>query len=400
MNESQLTLRSSVGKTDWWRFVLVALSTLVLCSCQGDLSKLRQRPGPAQDAFPSPRASGNSMPVASGYANGCCPPAGQPTGQWPRGATGGEAQDDIYRARRTGEYICDGGDYPPEVAVDRDWQIHGLHPQDTIVHYDTLDDETEVEASNRVCIYAPRFAAVRRVTNFVQYDKTEGPGRFHKPLLAGGLSGGLIASTALQPEQPITQLGILPLTTLRVLDPEAVVSSASTAYESAGSAAAQEEFTILAWQRLDQTQRAWLMEQVDAAIAWSADVAVQVTVEGHQAAATTLDRSAQAVTTVNTPTKDRVQILKMADKKQAKPGDIVSFELHFKNTGDRPIGNVTIVDNLTTRLEFVPKSNTSSIKSVFTTEPNDGGSLVLRWEITEPVAPGEGGVMKFQCKVR
>ena len=32
--------------------------------------------------------------------------------------------------------------------------------------------------------------------------------------------------------------------------------------------------------------------------------------------------------------------------------------------------------------------------------PNEGGSLRLRWEITEPLKPGEGGVVRFRCKVR
>ena len=68
--------------------------------------------------------------------------------------------------------------------------------------------------------------------------------------------------------------------------------------------------------------------------------------------------------------------------------------------GDREIGIVTIVDNLATRLEYVPSSAQSSVDAKFSTEPNGEGSEVLRWEIRDPVEPGEGGILTFRCRVR
>ena len=64
------------------------------------------------------------------------------------------------------------------------------------------------------------------------------------------------------------------------------------------------------------------------------------------------------------------------------------------------IGNVTIADNLTTRFEYVPDSAKSSVDADFITQSNDAGSLVLRWEIKDPVKPGDGGVLRFKVKVR
>jgi hypothetical protein len=61
---------------------------------------------------------------------------------------------------------------------------------------------------------------------------------------------------------------------------------------------------------------------------------------------------------------------------------------------------VTIVDNLTTRLEYVPESAKSSVDADFITQANDAGSLILRWEIRDPVKPGEGGILRFKVKVR
>ena len=61
---------------------------------------------------------------------------------------------------------------------------------------------------------------------------------------------------------------------------------------------------------------------------------------------------------------------------------------------------MTIVDNLSTRLEYIPDSASSTLDAQFFTEPNGAGSLLLRWEIREPVEPREGGVLRFRCLVR
>ena len=61
---------------------------------------------------------------------------------------------------------------------------------------------------------------------------------------------------------------------------------------------------------------------------------------------------------------------------------------------------MTIVDNLSTRLEYVPDTAKSSVDADFLTQSNDTGSLILRWEIKDPVKPGDGGILRFRVKVR
>ena len=68
--------------------------------------------------------------------------------------------------------------------------------------------------------------------------------------------------------------------------------------------------------------------------------------------------------------------------------------------GDQVIGNVTVIDNLTTRLEYVEGSQSSTLHANFSVSDNQGDSLTLRWEILEPMKVGEGGVIRFQCRVR
>ena len=71
------------------------------------------------------------------------------------------------------EYLCDGGDFGLPAAVRADWAVDGLEPEDAIAHYDTLDGRVIVTPSNRVCVYAPRFAAVRRVENLLAHERRQ-----------------------------------------------------------------------------------------------------------------------------------------------------------------------------------------------------------------------------------
>jgi hypothetical protein len=68
--------------------------------------------------------------------------------------------------------------------------------------------------------------------------------------------------------------------------------------------------------------------------------------------------------------------------------------------GGQAVGNVTVIDNLTTRLEYVEGSQTCTLKSNFASVENQGSSLVLRWEIIDPIEPSQGGVIRFKCRVR
>ena len=91
---------------------------------------------------------------------------------------------------------------------------------------------------------------------------------------------------------------------------------------------------------------------------------------------------------------------KLASTGNALPGQIVEFTLRFDNIGDQVIGNVTIVDNLSPRLAYVADSARCTLDANFSTEPNNDGSDILRWEITDPLQPGDGGILQFKCTVR
>ena len=71
------------------------------------------------------------------------------------------------------EYLCDGGDRDFGVVILGDGNLAGLDAADTIAQFDTPSGETQIVTSNRVCLYAPRFAATRQVTGVREEDEIE-----------------------------------------------------------------------------------------------------------------------------------------------------------------------------------------------------------------------------------
>ena len=61
------------------------------------------------------------------------------------------------------EYLCDGGDQGAPAGVAGDGSLKGIDPRDAVMKFDVgLDDRRQprVLPTNRVCVYAPRFAEV------------------------------------------------------------------------------------------------------------------------------------------------------------------------------------------------------------------------------------------------
>ena len=98
--------------------------------------------------------------------------------------------------------------------------------------------------------------------------------------------------------------------------------------------------------------------------------------------------------------KGKLRIVKLADQRIARPGDVVTFTIRFDNIGDREVYEVVIVDNLTPRLEYIDESATCDLSARLAAEDNGEGSVILRWELEEPLPGRKGGVATFQARVR
>jgi uncharacterized repeat protein (TIGR01451 family) len=298
------------------------------------------------------------------------------------------------------EYLFDGGDREVQVNVTTDGQLQGMELEDTVAIYDTLDGGKCIEPSNRVCLYSPRFAAVRRVTSVVMNEQRDQPIGVERPVRVYLHQDNQLATTAIQPVQPEGEIGRKQPNIELVNEGAIPAASRQPIAAMRGGLSPHERFKVMRIGVFDESEKARLLLAVDAAITWSHDQAVQVVLDGREAVSVTSDEKAQVTYRVDVPDHPCLRVIKTASTKVAKPGDVVDFTIRFDNTGDQTIKHVALIDNLTTRLEYVPDTAQSSRAAQFATQVNEGESLQLRWEFSDPLPPGEGGLVRFNCRVR
>jgi uncharacterized repeat protein (TIGR01451 family) len=299
------------------------------------------------------------------------------------------------------EVVIDGGDRGLRAAVDADWRIRGLEPEDTIAHFDTLAGQRIVQPSNPVCIYTPRFSAVRRITNLVESQHEQIVSRVDdltQPTTSRWSDWSTTTRQHLQTERTI---GATVPTGLKDTTRGVLVDNTLSPIDVDGTLAIDDTRSLASARLFQAADKARLAMAIDAAKSWDSNVSAQSTVENLEVlvAADTrvFETTVHVQNEVNCPC---LRLAKLASECAAHSGDELEFSIRFDNIGNQLLGNVTIVDNLSGRLEYIPDSATCSVAHNFLTEINDAGSLVLRWEILDPVAVGSGGLVRFKCRVR
>ena len=209
------------------------------------------------------------------------------------------------------------------------------------------------------------------------------------------------AATTVQPEQPEGEIAAKQPSLERLgLEPGNLLTRDQLAQADVGQLH-HEDLRVLKDLTFSQDQRPQIILGIDAALAWSIDQALQVVFDGQPAPVLTGDQRAEATFGIKVPNNPRLRVIKVASKKMAQPGELVDFTIRFDNIGDQRINNVTLIDNLTTRLEYVPDSSQTSRDAELSTQLNDGGSRVLRWAFANSLeAGGRRRVVHFQCRVR
>jgi uncharacterized repeat protein (TIGR01451 family) len=300
------------------------------------------------------------------------------------------------------EWIHDGGDRDVHVNLTAEPAVRGLDLEDTVMTAETANGCpcTIIKPSNRVCIYAPRFLAVRKVTNVVQNQQNEKAGGTELPVAIVQHEEQQLADAATQPEQPIADVGVKQLSVSRLQEPAGRIVERVAPADMLGTVLPYENLSIIKFGIFEREEEPFLAERIDAAITWTHDKAVQVIIDGRRADEIVGDQRAQATFSIEEPCNPCLRVLKVASSMVARPGDIVEFTIRFDNTGDQTLQNVALLDNLTTRLEYVADSAQSSREALFNTERNEGDSLVLRWDFKDPIKPGDGGLVRFKCRVR
>jgi uncharacterized repeat protein (TIGR01451 family) len=399
----------------------LAIAPLVIfCSCQSlpqeaktpEASKAiaqQTRPAPTPPAA-SPQRS-VVRPVAhhqhvagqGGYCPHCGPgtlPAFAFTGLAPAPADVPWKPDAIKGPWPRDEYVCDGGDLNHDVYVKPDGTVVGLDHQDTVGYFNTSDGQTLVAASNCVCIYAPRFAAIRQVSVPVIQEAHERMASVEKPTKLNIHEETRGPKSAIQPEQLIAQVGLDQVQRFRERTQGLLVDQATRLELAAEAFMPHEDLLFIQRGEFDASEKARLAQRVAAAETWTIRQAPQVLIEGLQAVEARGTSTPQVTYTYETFGKPCLRLCKIADKSEAKPGEIVSFTLRFDNVGDDKINSITIIDNLMPRLEYVAGSAQSTIKAKFSTQEVTGESVVLRWDLEEPLEVNAGGLVRFQARLR
>jgi uncharacterized repeat protein (TIGR01451 family) len=377
------------GWSSAWRMALIALCVLILSSCRG--------PGSPRPTAPQGPAGAQTLP-AEAYTGGeaaaamsCCPtcPHGGP---WsPPGLRQPWPQD---------EYLCDGGDEGRPAMLSGRGELGGVEMQDTVAQYDTLDGRTLIEPSNRVCLYSPRFGAVRQVVGLVANEERQRLGGIHMPVQPQIPTTRQLVGSTTQDVEPGDQIGARPAVALRTKQGDGAMSTAIGPRAFQDAFKPYENLSVIRLGAYRDAEMPFLATGSTAAIAWTHNQAVQIILGRQGAMAEVKYDQAMSIYTASMQGRPQLRLIKVASTPFANPGDEVDFTLRFDNLGDQPIGNVVIIDSLTTRLEYLPQSAQCSIEAKFSTQPNEGGSLAIRCELSDPLPAGKGGVLRFRCRVR
>jgi uncharacterized repeat protein (TIGR01451 family) len=385
---------------DPWKMAVIAVCTLILCSCRA--------PAGGRHAISQGPAGSDSLPTAA-YSDAMegapaahrpCPGAvqGMPT---PDAAQTQWSPPGIRQPWPEDEYLRDGGDEGRPAGPGKGDEILGLGMEDTVAQFETLDHRKVVQPSNEVFIYSPRFGAVRQVVSLVANEERQRVGGVDNPLRAEGPTTTQLVGSAKQNVQLDDRISARPAVAMRTKQGDGVMSSTVRAKSFQGAFKPYENLSIIRLGAYDEAEMAFLARGSNAAIAWSHTQAVQVILDRKSAvAAVKYDKSLMTYTVDSPPGRPQLRLIKLASTSTANPGDMVDFTIRFDNLGNQPIGNVVILDSLNTRLEYVPDSAQCSIDAKFTTQPNEGDSVVLHCELSHPLDIGQGGILRFRCRVR
>lgn len=256
--------------------------------------------------------------------------------------------------RNPADEMCfhDGGDQGTPAGVTQNGKLLGLDPSDTVAEYADSKGMRRLAISNKVCLCVPRFLVYRSESTTTNRMATVGPNR------ATAIQQQTVASarTPALSQHQNEHLGGL-----------------STQMKVSGIATNQGTAVI---GRIDGT-----------------DVVASARVTNNVTGLCLPPEQPE-------PPDGPLVIIKFPDRCAVNIGDLVTFTLRYTNKGGRPITGVVVSDSLTTRLEYVPGTARSDRDGVFTTQANEAGSVVLRWEIQGALPPGQSGVVSFQARVR
>ena len=326
-----------------------------------------------------------------------CPPSvGMAPNYTPVGAPNYPPEPLYY----TDEYICDGGDegYPVHYHGP---DMQGLEAEDTVVEFSDNHGKRRVQPSNKVCIYAPRFAAVSSMSAPLAGTGIVKAAGAHD----GQALAGLNAKMRIDEHRDVDQLEALrKRTRASALDKrqsDGVFDNTVSVEVHSKLINLFESIKFIGDREFSREERLAITDGMAAAGAWSRDLSPVISASDVTGQQVSQVAKVEAYTAVEDPRgPGQLRVVKLADKSVAEIGDTIEFTIRFDNLGGLELNDVVLIDNLTPRLEYVDGSATHTLDGELQVEDNGEGSSKLTFRLTGPLNGKTGGVLKFQCVVR
>jgi uncharacterized repeat protein (TIGR01451 family) len=312
-----------------------------------------------------------------------------------------------------GECLHDGGDTETPVGLDRNGQLFGLDPSDTVATYADDRGSRRLTVSNRVCICVPRFLVMRAELLPTGYQAIVQVGAEQAVQAQVRLEGRLPIKDAMQAEGIDGLRGReKPSANLLVTGPAAInrLEVLNAYHLNIGTA---EALSTQGMRFLTGEQRTEIVKQMEFALVLAQPLKVS---EVDNSTATSVVGRVEGVNVVGSMIGPQditiccgevpqipgrpLHLYKWVSTKTAQVGDVVTFFLKYSNVGGQPMTDVALNDSLTGRLEYVPGTAKSSRDAVFTTSENKAGSVILHWEISGTLPAGQSGTVSFQARIR
>lgn len=313
------------------------------------------------------------------------------------------------------ECLHDGGDQGLRAGHDSQGRLQGLEPEDTVVEYSDSRGGRHISCSNRICICVPRFAVLRTELSLARTAMAVTVGDTRKVNAQEQLT--IRERSGLTKQYEIMEAMKGRERASGTVNIEALGHVARVEMMSASNVILELGFTFdrLGIERLTETQKMQFRRQIE--FAQKLSTRTSLSLIGQKTGTGVVGRVIGGPETVWAEVETRdftfycehpeiiapdkpLTLLKWADKDAAKVGDVVTIFLRYTNHGFKPITDIAVSDSLTGRLEYVPGSAQADRDAVFTTQPNEAGSVILRWEIDGTLQPGQSGVVRFQTRVR
>lgn len=313
----------------------------------------------------------------------------------------GHNQYDQHANDHADEYIHDGGDRGLPIHYNA-YQTLGVETEDTFAEFTDERGHRQVRPSNRVAVYAPRFAAVRSIGNASEGVAVRSAAAHDELTIGSALRNRTVVEDHYEAKRP----GSLRMRSrgsgLETRTTRDAVDQAATLVEHVKLLNVYENLAFIHRGEMLQSERARLLAGMQAAEIWSRrqNPVIAVVADGVQEVYSALKAEEMVLAEPPTDRPGNLRIVKLADRKEAHSGDVITFTLRYDNLGDRPVSQVRIIDNLSPRLSYVPDSARFDRPARLTIDDNGEGSQLLILELKDPLPGQTGGVFTFQARVR